>query len=149
MQTDNNITLRQALEKFYQENAHKLSHNKNGVSSEAKTFFLSHDIAHVLFACDTTLFGEGAVKIWTIFGTTLGFWKHIRGYQEADALELSKDFGLGHVLANVFAFLVAIPRLIIRAKRMNKPWPWAGFEPYLDRPLSEIREEFNICTLSR
>ena len=139
-----NITLRQGLEKFYKENESHLSHSKKGVSSEAKTFFKSLDIAHVLFGCDISLFGEGSIKIWTIFGTTSGFWKHIRGYKAASAFELSKNFSFAHFVNNIFKFLLSIPVLIIRAKRMYKPWPWSEFEPYLDTPISDIRKEFNI-----
>ena len=88
---ESNITLRQGLETFRSTYKDNLSHDKVEASDEAKSFFLSHDIAHVLFGCDITLYGEGSVKIWTIFGTTLGFWNHIRGYQDANAFELSKD----------------------------------------------------------
>ena len=144
MTAKKNITLRQGLENFYQENKDYLSHNKESVSSEAKAFFVSHDIAHVLFGCDISLFGEGSVKIWTIFGTTLGFWKHISGYKEANAFELSKNFNFAHLVNNFFKLLLSIPLLIFRAKRMHKPWPWSAYESYLDRPISEIRKEFNI-----
>ncbi len=144
---EDSITLRQGLEKFHKEYKGHLSHNKKGISSEAQAFFMSHDIAHVLFGCDISLVGEGSVKIWTIFGTTLGFWKHINGYQKANAFELSKKFTLAHIVNNIFKFLSSIPVLMIRAKRMHKPWPWTEFESYLDTPISEIRKEFNIRVL--
>lgn len=144
MTEESNITLKQGLESFYTKYEGYHSHTKEGISDEAQAFFRSHDIAHVLFGCDISLFGEGSVKIWTIFGTTLGFWKHIRGYREANAFRLSRNFGFGHVVAHIFKFLFAIPRLILRAKRMHKPWPWSGFEPYMDTPITEIRREFNI-----
>ena len=144
---EDTITLRQGLEKFHTEYKNHLSHEKKGISSEAQAFFRSHDIAHVLFGCDISLYGEGTVKIWTIFGTTLGFWKHLSGYQDANALDLSKNFTVPHVLSNIFKFLSSIPIVIIRAKRMHKPWPWTDFESYLDTPISEIRKEFNIKVL--
>lgn len=144
---EDRITLRQGLEKFCKQYKDHLSHKKREISYEAQEFFKSHDIAHVLFGCDISLYGEGSVKIWTIFGTTLGFWKHINGYQEANAFELSKKFTLAHVVMNIFKFLSSIPLLIIRAKRMHKPWPWAAFEPYLDTPIEDIRKEFNIQVL--
>ena len=75
------------------------------------------------------------------------FWKHINGYQDANAFELSKSFGFLHVFNNIFKFLFSIPKIIIRAKRMKKPWKWIGFESYLDTPISEIRTEFNIKVL--
>jgi len=147
MIVDKNITLRQGLEKFHEENKNYLSHNKSELSSEAKTFFKSHDIAHVLFGCDISLFGEGSVKLWTIFGTTLGFWNHIKGYREANAFELSKNFGVVQFISNIFKLLFSVPVLIIRARNMHKPWPWSAFEPYLDIPISDIRKEFNIQVL--
>ncbi|MGB5700732.1 Coq4 family protein [Muriicola sp.] len=148
MMDKTNITLRQGLEKFYKEHKSHLSHHKEGIPCEVKNFFRSHDIAHVLFGCDISLFGEGAVKIWTIFGTTLGFWKHIRAYQKANAFELSRNFSLSHVLRNIFRFLLSIPALVIRAKKMTKPLPWTNFEPHLDTSISELRKEYNIRVLS-
>lgn len=135
------------MELFRKEYQDHLSHDKVDASIEAKTFFESHDIAHVLFGCDISLYGEGVVKIWTLFGTTLGFWKHIRGYQDANAYALSKDFDLAHILRNLLKFLIAIPTIIFRAKQMSKPWNWDEFEPYLDTPIVQIRREFNINIL--
>ena len=147
MDHEGNITLRQGLENFYDKYRKYHSHTEEGISNKARSFFKSHDIAHVLFGCDISLYGEGSVKIWTIFGTTLGFWNHIREYKEANAFRLSRNFSFGHVVRNIFKFIFSVPVLIIRARRMHKPWPWTGFEPYLDTPISEIREEFNIKVL--
>ncbi len=144
---EDNMTLRQGLDSFHKAYKTHLSHNKKGISNEAQVFFKSHDIAHVLFGCDISLFGEGTLKIWTIFGTTLGFWKHITGYKDANAFELSKSFTLLHSLKNIFRFLFSIPKIITRAKQMHKPWNWTAFEPYLDTPIAEIRKEFNIKIL--
>lgn len=142
------ITLREGLQKFYQEYDSHLSHKKEGLPDDVKSFFLSHDITHVLFGCDISLYGEGSVKIWTIFGTTLGFLNHIRAYKKANAYELARNFTFIHAIANIFKLFIAIPSLIIRAKQMYKPWPWTGFEDYLDVPISKIRTEFNIRVLS-
>jgi hypothetical protein len=32
---------------------------------------------------------------------------------------------------------------------MPKKWPWFGYEPYLNKPIKEIRSEFNIKPVSR
>ncbi|MEQ8472603.1 MAG: Coq4 family protein [Marinoscillum sp.] len=144
---EEDITLRQGLEQFYEAHMGYLSHTKAGLPGEVKSFFMSHDIAHVLFGCDISLFGEGAVKIWTIFGTTLGFWDHLKAYKKANAYELAGSFTLIHVATNIFKLLLSIPVIIIRSKRMAKPWPWSGFETYLDTPISDIRKEFNIRVL--
>ncbi len=140
-------TLRQGLDNFYKESAIHLSYMLEDERSAAPSFFTSHDIAHVLFGCDISLYGEGAVKIWTIFGTTLGFWKHLKAYRQVNALGLSKNFKRSDRIKDIFKLLKVIPAIIARARRMHKPWPWNDFEPYLDKPISEIREEFNIQVL--
>ncbi len=155
---EDNITLREGLERFHKEQEHHLSHNKKGVSSEAKAFFRSHDITHVLLGCDISVYGEATIKIWTIFGTTLGFWKQMHAYtlgfwryitanQNATAFELSKKITFADILNNMLKFLISIPKIILSAKQMHKPWDWTKFEPYLDMPISEIRKEFNIKVL--
>lgn len=148
------VTLRMGLEQFYRDHDGELGHTELGPAGlsltetestdEVSAFFRSHDIAHVLFGCDISLLGEGSVKIWTIFGTTLGLWDHVRLYKKADALGLSQNFTLSHVATHLPRLLLSIPRLILRARRMSRPWPWSDFEPYLDVPISEIRREFNI-----
>ena len=145
---DETITLKQGLEQFYKNYDSQLSHTQKNIPIEVRSFFKSHDIVHVLFGCDINLYGEGSVKIWTIFGTTLGFWNHIKLYRKSNAYELAKNFSSKHIALNLCTFLLRIPSLIIRAKRMKKLWPWSDFEAYLDRPLSEIRKEFNIILVS-
>lgn len=144
---NSSITLREGLEKFYLENEGYLSHHGGEVSSDAKSFFKSHDVAHVLFDCDISLLGEGTVKIWTIFGTTLGFWNHLKAYKEANAVGLAQAFKFPDYIVDSFRFLLLIPSIIFRAKKMSKAWPWSEFDRYMDVPIVKIREEFKIRTL--
>lgn len=142
---EDHITLLQGLEKF---NAKNMKYyDGRPVSKEGEQFLRCHDIAHVVFGCDTTLYGEGVVKVWTTFGTTLGFWKVISGYNEVNAFELFRMYSFRHVMKNIIRFLVVIPKVIIRAKGMSKPWPFLAYEEYLDAPISEVRKEFNIAVL--
>ena len=139
---ENNSTLQQELDKFYKKN--KKYFSERVISEDGKQFLKCHDISHVVFGCDTTLYGEGTVKIWTTFGTTLKFSKVIRGYNEANAFELFKLYSFRHIMKNILQFLFVIPKVIIRAKRMKKRWPFMEYETYLDTPISEIRRAFNI-----
>lgn len=147
MPGDDSVTLGQGLQAFREKNREYLSHDEDWVSSEARAFFESHDVAHVLFDCDVSLLGEGAVKIWTIFGTDIGFWRHVKEYREASAFALSTHFGWMHAMGNTIKLLPSIPLIIARAKRMSKPWPWMGFGRYLNTPICEIRKEYNIDVL--
>lgn len=144
MSLNNNLTLEEGLQEFYGKYSTQLSHTDEGLPDEVKAFFRSHDIAHVLFGCDISLYGEGSVKIWTAFGSSLGFWKHIGEYKKANAYELSRKLNPSNIFRDLLKFLLAIPGLIIRAKQMKKPWPWSDFDDYLNTPIHEIRKEFNI-----
>lgn len=142
MVTNKNNTLQQELELFYRKNNKLFS--KKSISVEGEEFLRCHDIAHIVFGCDTSLYGEGLVKIWTTFGTTLSFWKVITGYKEANALELFRMYSIKNILANIINFIGVIPKTIGRAKNMSKPWPFTAYESYLNVPISAIRKEFNI-----
>lgn len=137
-----NLSLREALDIFEKKNAKYFS--KRPKSKAAEDFLKCHDAAHVVFACDTSLVGEGLVKIWTIFGTTMSFWAVIKGYSEVNAFQLFREYSFGHFIRNILQLFFRIPKAIIRARNMTKPWPFTGYEAYLDIPLSEIRKEFCI-----
>ena len=139
------LTLQQGIDKFYKKNMKYFS--DRAISDKAQKFLLCHDVAHIVFGCDTSIYGEGVVKIWTTFGTTLSFWKVISGYNDANAFELFKMYSFKHVAKNIFRFLIVIPKVIIRSKRMTKPWTWTNYESYLNTPISEIRKEFGIIVL--
>lgn len=138
----NEITLQEGLAQFQEKNVKYFS--KRPMSEEAKRFLLSHDIAHVVFGCNTTIYGEGVVKVWTTFGTDLGFWKVTNGYSEVNAFSLFRAYSLSHIAKNIGRFLWAMPKTISRSTQMTKPWAWSNYETYLNMPISEIRKEFNI-----
>jgi len=139
---DHTQTLQQGLDAFREKNNSYFSKKK--VSPVGNEFFLCHDIAHVVFGCGTTIYGEGLVKIWTTFGTSLGFWEVFKNYKEVNALKLARSYSVGHVVKNLFRLLTTMPKAILKTKRMSKPWPFLDYQPYLDKPLGEIRKEFNI-----
>ncbi len=139
---ENTITLLEGLEIFQERNRKYFS--TKTFSKQGEEFLRCHDIAHVVFGCDTSIIGEGLVKIWTTFGTTLSFWEVTRGYKEVQAFELARKFSLAHVAKNIFRLLFKIPKVIFYSKKMSKPWPFDNYSDYLKIPLSEIRKEFNI-----
>lgn len=142
MHDDPTLTLREGLERLCQRNEAVFS--ARDVTPEAAAFFRCHDAAHVVFGCDTSLCGEGVLKMFTIFGTTLGFWKHIAGYAHADAGSLFMQYRWRHLAKNVINLVTNLPRAIVRARQMSKPWPWSEHAEYLDVSLADIRREFNI-----
>ena len=140
------VTLREAFGKFHRKNSRIVSDTE--ISDDSEMFFNCHDVAHVIFGCDTSLRGEGIVKLWTIFGTTLRFANHVKEYADANAFELFRKYNLKHILANVPKVIVVAPIVITRAHKMKKKWPWASYDKYLDTPINEIRKEFNIVPIA-
>ena len=139
---ERDLTLKEALGKFHRKNSSIISDTE--ILNDSEIFYNCHDIAHVVFDCDTSLRGEGIVKLWTIFGTTLGFVNHVKEYADANAFEMFRKYSLRHILANVLKIIVVAPVVITRARKMKKKWPWASYEKYLDISINEIRKEFNI-----
>ena len=142
MNDDSMLTLREGLHRLRQQNARLFSDRDD--SADVQEFFLCHDTAHVVFGCDTSIFGEGMLKIFTIFGSTLGFWKHLTAYSQANASALFRQYSFNHVVRNVFYVIAGMPRAWVRARRMTRAWPWADHDEYLDTTVAEIRREFNI-----
>ena len=66
---NNNITLQQGIDRFHKNNMKYFS--ERSTSKEGKEFLRCHDVAHIVFGCDTSIYGEGTVKIWTTFEYTL------------------------------------------------------------------------------
>jgi len=146
MNSKEEITLREGLDQFHKRNQQYFSKRK--MSKQGEEFLRYHDMAHVVFGCDTTIYGEGMVKIWTTFGTNWSFWRVTKAYNEVSAFELSRQYSFRHVAKNILRFLITIPKAIFRAREMNKPWPFSECDAYLDIPVSEIRQEFNIQVLA-
>ena len=142
---DPHITLREGLSIFKNRNSKYFSEQE--YKKEGQEFIESHDIAHVVFGCNTTLYGEGIVKIWTTFGSNLSFWEVTKGYKNVNAHELASEYSAKHVVPSLFKLLRDIPLAILRSKKMKKPWPFYSYHPHLDHTLFEIRKEYNIQIL--
>ncbi len=103
-----------------------------------------HDVIHVLFACPTNLSGEISAHVWTIFGTTMTVREMHSVNRHMDHKAVLKQIGHRKLVKR---WLKAIPTLVgifNRSRKMFKQWPANEFKVYLDRPLNEIRSEFNI-----
>lgn len=136
------LTLAEALAEFREVHAESL-HTRE-MSDDSREFFRRHDIAHVVFACDTSLLHEAMVKLWTAFGTTLGFWRHMGAYSREETTNIARELRLSAVVGTFFKAVVLFPLVLARCRAMKRPWPWDAPDPYLNTRLVDIRQEFNI-----
>jgi hypothetical protein len=134
-------TLAEGLDEYYASNPHL----KRGddLSPEAREFFRSHDVVHVLYGCGTSMPDEAVVKLSSLFGTTGGF-SILRGYRLHESLDIYLDLPLGSSLIAVVSAPYLIVRTLWRCSRQRSKWPWSNHEQYMHTALSELRSQFGI-----
>jgi hypothetical protein len=134
-------TLAEALSEYYA--ANPALKRGDGLSNEARDFFRSHDVVHVLYGCTTTMPDEAIVKLSSIFGTTAGA-SVLRGYMLHESLDIYRKLPLGSTVVALLAAPYLIVRTIWRCARQPAKWPWANHEQYMHVPLREIRARFGV-----
>lgn len=135
-------TLAEGLAEYFAANPN-LKRDSDLLSPEAKQFFHSHDIVHVLYGCGTSMPDEAIVKLSSLFGTT-GGWSVIRGYTDHETLDIYTSLP---VASTVWALLLSpylIARTLWRCIRQKQRWPWAENHQYFNTPLRELRARFGI-----
>ena len=142
---DSKLTLDQGLGEYYASRDDLVG--GRGISDAAREFFRCHDVAHVVFGCNTTLTNEAMVKMWSFCGTTAGFGL-LRDYRSPESKEIYETIELGPIVRTTLRSIVVIPRVLARCRRMHKRWPWSDFDAYRQVELSELRREYGIEVLT-
>ena len=134
-------TLAEALAEYYSANPHLKRGDE--LSPEAREFFLSHDVVHVLYGCGTSMPDEAIVKLSSLFGTTGGF-SILRGYRLHESLDIYLELPLGSTLIAFVSAPYLIARTLWRCSRQRARWPWSNHDPYMHTALRELRARFGI-----
>jgi hypothetical protein len=143
---DSRMTLREGLKEYFEGHPDLLIEAE--LDAQSKALFHSHDLCHVLFGLDTDMVSEALADGWAVLGTDVG-WKRYWGYfsQSRAARNLFQQIGW---VATITITIRALPKLfqvLRRARRMKGKWPWGREDAYLDRPLGDIRREYNVRIL--
>ena len=146
---DCDLTLQEGLDYYYKafpETTEIFEDNK-----DSGTLLRDHDCTHVIFGLDITIEQESILDSWVLWGSK---WKlkYIWGYQSLPQIkqlykDLYKEFGiLGFI--KIFWKLGGIKRKVMfRAFKMKKKWPFKMPEEYLSMKISDLREEHGIKIL--
>ena len=138
-------TLREGLAEYY-----ALAPDLMGMEDlrpEAREALIAHDAAHVVFGCDTSVRGEIALTRWSLLGARNALPVYVHGLLWRETRGL---FGEFFRKLRPLSFLLGMwdgLRALGRALRMKTRWPSREYARYLDRPLRELRREFNIQVL--
>ncbi len=139
---ESDITLEQGIAEYRELNPSLDDARK--ATPEGTEFFRCYDVAHVIFACDTSLLNEAMADAWTLFGTTVTLRQFLGFMRIEEHQSIVEEVGWSAV---ILTFLRAIPVILLIALRsttMTKRWPWDSFSSYLQMSLGEIRREFHI-----
>lgn len=135
-------SLREGIGEYYACNPELL--DPADLPPDAAELFRQHDAGHVVFGCDTSLRGESLIDTWTVFGTTAGLRGYLRYFRYPQVNQIFSDVGYGRIAVELLRCLPDVVRVLARSRRLAERWPWADYEPHLDRPLADIRRQFKI-----
>jgi len=135
-------TLAEGLAEYFAANPN-LKRDGDLLSPEAKQFFLSHDIVHVLYGCGTSMPDEAIVKLSSLFGTTAGF-SVIRGYTNHETLDIYTKLPVASTVIALVLSPYLIARTLWRCARQKQRWPWVENQQYMNTSLRELRARFGV-----
>jgi len=140
-------TLAEGLAEYFAANP-GLKRDVDLLSPQARQFFHSHDVVHVVFGCGTSMPDEAIVKLASIFGTTAGV--HVlRGYALHESLDIYRRLPLGSTALALLLAPALIVRTIWRCLRQSQRWPWEQHDHLLDVSLRDLRSQFGIQVAHR
>ncbi|WP_414589292.1 hypothetical protein [Scytonema sp. PCC 10023] len=154
--TDKNSTqtLRQGLDEYYAVNSNLTDPRE--LSQEFAKILLAHDVTHIIFGCDTSMYDETKLLPLTWWASDYKFRDHLRALKDptigpAVSImydDLVKQHGLLWLYGSIFLVLPRLlPELIMmwfKTRKRHRYVPFLNFEPLLDRSLLDIRQEFDL-----
>lgn len=146
LQQDSTQTLREGIAEYYAFNEGLL--DPDALPPGCEELFRQHDAGHVVFGCDTSYRGETRIDTWTVMATTAGLRGLMEYFKYPQVNQIFDDVGRFTIMMESCKAVPDIWRVFRRSRRMTAKWPWDRFEKYLDRPLKDLREEFNIQVIA-
>jgi hypothetical protein len=141
---DSEQTLAEGLAEYYALNRGRVLPPEE-LASESAALFRSHDICHVIFGLDTTLFDEAMADTRTMLSCDVGWSRYARYLAtNPDAKVVFKEVGHATVLWGTFRTAPRLLRALIESFRMSKRWPWIPPAEYHARTLRDLRREYGI-----
>ena len=135
-------TLAEGLAEYFAANP-SLKREHQLTTDEARQFFRSHDIVHVLYGCGTSMTDEAIVKLASLFGTTGGI-QVLRGYAHHETLDIYRHLPVAGTVRAILTAPYLIARTIWRCRRQHQRWPWSDNEPLMNKSLEELRSRYSI-----
>ncbi len=148
-------TLQEGLEEYY-----KVNSDLTNAATQPDDFgkiLLAHDVAHIIYGCDTDMYDE--LKLlplsWWTSECTFQEYLKMRKNPAVDVMydDLIKRHGVIWLYLSIFTVLPKLlPELIsiwFKTRNRQNRVPFLEFEPLLNRSLLDIRQEFKLLDLMK
>ena len=146
---DCDLTLQEALKCYY--NSFPDTKEIFEDNNDSGTLLRDHDCTHVIFGLDISIEQESILDTWVIWGSKWEL-KYILGYQKLPKIkqlykDLIKEIGYFGLIKIIWKLGGIKRKVIFRAFKMKKKWPFKMPEEYLSMKVSDLREMHGIEVL--
>lgn len=143
------LTLQEALKCYYSsfpDTKEIFEDNK-----DSGTLLRDHDCTHVIFGLDISIEQESILDTWVLWGSKWEL-KYILGYQKLPQIkqlykDLIKEIGYFGLIKVIWKLGGIKRKVMFRAFKMKKKWPFKMPEEYLSMKVSDLREMHGIEVL--
>jgi len=144
------LTMSEGLECYY--NSFHESKEVFKDNPESGNLLRDHDCTHVIFGLDISIDQEVILDTWVIWGSTFR-WKYLLSYTKLPQIKelqqnLFKEFGIKGFLKLLWNTIAIKRKVIFRALKMKKKWPFQMPDAYLTMKISDLREIHGINILT-
>ncbi|MEM8675363.1 MAG: hypothetical protein AAGF83_16035 [Cyanobacteria bacterium P01_G01_bin.67] len=149
-----NQTLQQGLEEYYEINSSITDPRE--LPPEFAQILLAHDVSHVVLGCDTHIYDEIKLLPLSFWTSDYKFSDYIRTRKDPKirpAIDIMYDDLIRQhgVLWLYSSILLVLPRLLpevifiwFKTRGIRKYYPFLNYDSLLNRPLLEIRQDFDL-----
>ncbi len=138
------MTLREGLDEYYGANS-GLFDTGQASSEKLGAYLRNHDVTHIVFGTTTMIADEMLQDMWTLLAVDVAKKEYVFDFLGTDESKvLMQSLKLWETLRVMVMAVPAGLKIWARSREMTRKWPWKDWEGYLDKPLGEIRREFNI-----
>lgn len=145
-------TLREGLAEYYALNPHVTDPTTQ--PSDFAQILRAHDVAHVIYGCDTEMYDELKILPLSWWTSECTFQMYLqmrkRNSPAIDVMyeDIIKEKGslwlYGAILRVLPWVIIELIPIWFKTRSRQKLLPFLEFEPLLDRSLLDIRQEFNL-----
>lgn len=136
------LSLRDGLQEFRDKTG--FAEKTRLMTPVSRLFLERHDIVHIVFGLDSSFDQEAMVDYWTFFGTTASFRELLDYLKMPEGKELVADLGIWSVIMTAIKSVPNLFRVYWASRKLRKKWPWKEYQPLLDEPLCNIRDEYGV-----